>query len=174
MFSDYCVLVTLYEIGEVRFRLLGTNGFHAKANNGRFTAAGSRCRENLKNENLTSSFGRLRQNMTPKSVPHVQHDYFCPFNQSKHWFAPSSFLKIPIYQTRKTCSSKEEFQSSSIAVRTVDPAGKSSFFLHSYMETRLMAQWTIRLVYLSNSLITVIINNGFMVSVRMSSYGCTQ
>ena len=42
----------------------------------RFTAANSRCRQNLKYENLTSSFGRLRQNIAPESVPHVQHDYF--------------------------------------------------------------------------------------------------
>ena len=78
------MLVTLYKIGEVRFRLLGTNRFHVKANNGRLTAAGSRCRENFKNKNLMSSFGRVRQNITPKSVPHVQHDYFSSFNQSKH------------------------------------------------------------------------------------------
>ena len=37
----------------------------------------------------------------PKSVPHVQHDYFSSFNQSNHWFVslalplPSSFLKLP-------------------------------------------------------------------------------
>ena len=54
-------MVTLYEIGEVYFRCLGTNGFHVKAENERFTAAGFRCRENFKNENFTSSFGRLRQ-----------------------------------------------------------------------------------------------------------------
>ena len=46
----------------------------------------------------TSSFGRLRQNIAPKSVPHVQHDCFSSFNQSNHWFValslplPSSFL----------------------------------------------------------------------------------
>ena len=78
------MLVTLYKIGEVHFHLLGTNGFHVKAENERFTAAGSRCRQNLKNENFTSSFGRLRQQIAPKSVPHVQHDYFSSFNQSNH------------------------------------------------------------------------------------------
>ena len=36
------------------------------------------------NENFPSSFGRLRQNIAPKSVPHVQHDYFSSFNQSNH------------------------------------------------------------------------------------------
>ena len=33
----------------------------------------------LKYENVTSSFGRLCQNIAPRSVPHVQHDYFL------HW-----------------------------------------------------------------------------------------
>ena len=36
------------------------------------------------NEKFPSSFGRLRQNIAPKSVPHVQHDYFSSFNQSNH------------------------------------------------------------------------------------------
>ena len=76
MFCDGSKVVTLYETGEVHFRLLGTNGIHAKAENERFSAAGSRCRQNLKLENFTSSFGRLRQNFAPKGVPHVQHDYF--------------------------------------------------------------------------------------------------
>ena len=72
------------EIGEVYFRLIGTNGFHIKAENERFTAAGSRCRQNLKYKNSTSSLGRLRQKLAPKSVPHVRHDYFSSFNQSDH------------------------------------------------------------------------------------------
>ena len=78
------MLFTLYKIGGVHFRLLGTNGFHVKAKSERFTAVSSRCREKLKYENFTSSFGRLRQNIAPKSVPHVQHDYFSSFNQSNH------------------------------------------------------------------------------------------
>ena len=60
----------------MHFRLLGTNGFHAKEKNKRFIAAGSRCRQNLKNENFLSSFVKLGQKIAPKSVPHVQHDYF--------------------------------------------------------------------------------------------------
>ena len=65
------MLVVLYKIGGVHFRLLGTNGFQAEAKNKRFTAAGS-----LKNENFTSSFARLLQNIATKSVRHVQYDYF--------------------------------------------------------------------------------------------------
>ena len=78
------MLITLYKIGGVPFRLLGTNGFHVKAKNERFIAASSRCRQNLKYKNFTSSFGGLRQNIAPKSVAHVKHDYFSSFNQSKH------------------------------------------------------------------------------------------
>ena len=65
MFRDYSMFITLFKISEVHFRLLGIIGFHVKAKNERFTAAGSRCRQNLKYENLTSSFGRLRQNIAP-------------------------------------------------------------------------------------------------------------
>ena len=95
------MLITLYKIGELQFRLLGTNGFHVKAKTERFTAASSRCRQNLKYENFTSSLGRLRQNNATKSVPHVQHDYFSSLNQSNHWFVALSFtlqssnLKLP-------------------------------------------------------------------------------
>ena len=78
------MLITLYTMGGVQIPLLGTNDFHVKAKNERFTAANFRCRQNLKYENFTSSFGRLRQNIAPKSVPHVQHDYFSSFNQSNH------------------------------------------------------------------------------------------
>ena len=77
------MVITLYKIDELHFRLLGTNGFHVKAKSERFTAATPRCRQNLKYENFKSSC-RLRQNIAPKSVPHVQHDYFSSFNQSNH------------------------------------------------------------------------------------------
>ena len=79
------MLITLYKIGELHFRLFGTNGFHAKAKSERFPAARSRCRQNLKYENFTSLFGILPQNIASKSVPHVQHDYFPSFNQSNHY-----------------------------------------------------------------------------------------
>ena len=78
------MLIMLYKIGEVHFRLLGTNGFHVKAKSERFSAMSSRCRQNLKCENFTSLFGRLRQNIAAKSVPHVQQDCFSSFNQSNH------------------------------------------------------------------------------------------
>ena len=93
------MLLTLYKIGGVHFRLFGANGFHVKANNERFTAASSRCGQNLKYENFTSSFGRLCQKTVPQSVLHVKHNYFSSFNQSNHWFVvtlPSSNLRLPI------------------------------------------------------------------------------
>ena len=45
---------------------------------------GNKKLNNLKYENVRSSIGRLRQDIAPKSAPHVQHDYFPSFNQSNH------------------------------------------------------------------------------------------
>ena len=79
------MLVAFYKIGGVHFRLLGTNGFHVQAKTERFTAASSRCLDqNLKYENFTSSFCRLRQNIASKSVLHVQYDYVSSFKQLNH------------------------------------------------------------------------------------------
>ena len=88
------------QVGQgVKNSLFSTNGYHAKAKNERFTPVGSRCRENLKNKIFGSSFARHRKKITPKSVPHGQHDIFSSFNQSNHWFVAfsllSSFLKLP-------------------------------------------------------------------------------
>ena len=44
------MLVTLSQISEVSFHLTGTNGFYLKEENGRFSAVGSCCRQNLKFE----------------------------------------------------------------------------------------------------------------------------
>ena len=38
--------------------------------------------ETFKFRNFTLSFGRLRQRIVLKCVPHVQHDYFFAFNHS--------------------------------------------------------------------------------------------
>ena len=74
----------IVQIGEVHFRLLGTNSYYVKAKNKRFNVASSRCRHNLKYENFTSFFGRLRKKFALKSVPHVQHDYFYSLKQSNN------------------------------------------------------------------------------------------
>ena len=78
------MLIMLNKIGGVHFPLLGTKGFHVEAKGEIFTAASSRCCQNLTYENFTSLFGRLRQNIPPKIVPQMQHDYFSSFNQSNH------------------------------------------------------------------------------------------
>ena len=76
MLCDFSNLISLFKIGEVHFCLVGTNGFHSKAENERFTAGSSRCNHNLMYENFRLSFGKLGPKIATKSVPHVQHDYF--------------------------------------------------------------------------------------------------
>ena len=70
---------------------------------------------NLKFGNFILSFGRLRQRIQLKCVPHMQHDYSSSFNQSYHCFLasslrlPSSLIKLPIAKTRPVlfrCSDK--------------------------------------------------------------------
>ena len=76
------MIVTLYQIGKVHYRFLGTIGFQVKAENERFTAAVSCCCLNSKYDVFMSSFGRIRQKNAVQSVPHMQHDHFFSFNQS--------------------------------------------------------------------------------------------
>ena len=80
------MLITSYKIGEVHFCLLSTNGFHAKAKNERFTAAGSRCRQNLKYENFVVSpttLKKMRQKVCRTLI-------FSLFNQLNRWFVALS------------------------------------------------------------------------------------
>ena len=70
------MLVMLYKTGEVHFRLPCTNGFHAKAKNERFIAAGSRCRQYLKNENFTSSFADYVKICTKKRAARAARLFF--------------------------------------------------------------------------------------------------
>ena len=62
----YSMLVTLCEMGEVSFHLIGTNGFYVKAETERFTVAGLFCRQNFKFEIFMPSFDRLRQRNVQK------------------------------------------------------------------------------------------------------------
>ena len=68
---------TLYKLGEVHFRLLGTNVFHVKTENERFTARSSRCRQSLKYGIIKSSFGRLhKKHCSKKRAAHVARLFF--------------------------------------------------------------------------------------------------
>ena len=94
------MLVTLFKIGKVHFRFLGTNGYRVKAKNE--TSVLRRARVDVRISNMNISRRRLADyvKISPKSVPHVQHDYFYPCSQSNHFVCltlplPSSFLKLP-------------------------------------------------------------------------------
>ena len=101
------MLITLCKIGEVHFRLLGTNGFHAKVKIERFTAAGSRCPQNFQYENFTSSLGRLCQKLHQKACrtcstiifPHstnqIIHSWSCRCRCCRH------FLNSSVFQRRR-------------------------------------------------------------------------
>ena len=54
MSGYFSKLVTLNKIGEVCFHLIGTNAFHVKTENERFTAVGSRFRQNLNVEKMSA------------------------------------------------------------------------------------------------------------------------
>ena len=54
MSGYFSKLVTLNKIGEVCFHLIDTNAFHVKTENDRFTAVGSRFRQNLKVEKMSA------------------------------------------------------------------------------------------------------------------------
>ena len=109
--TELCVKLTLLRLFHVdhvvqnrrsALSLARHEWFSCKGKEGKIYCCELPYRQNLKYENFPSSFGRLRQNIAPKSVLHVQHDYFSSFNQSNHWFVvlsltlPSSDLKLPI------------------------------------------------------------------------------
>ena len=69
------MFITLCKIGGVHFRLLGTNGFHVKAKNERFTVVSFRYRQNLKYENFTS-FGTTLKHCTKKRAARAARLFF--------------------------------------------------------------------------------------------------
>ena len=75
------MLITLYKRGALHFRLFGKKSFHVKE---RVKDLLLRARVVVRTSNMKISRGRLAdygdQNMEPKSVPHVQHDYFSSSN----------------------------------------------------------------------------------------------
>ena len=76
------MLVTLYKLGEVHFRLLGTNGVHVKTKNEGFTAVGSRCRQNLKCEKFhVVVWQTASKNCTEKRAARAARLPWFSFNQ---------------------------------------------------------------------------------------------
>ena len=111
----YSMLVTFYKIGEVHFRLLGANGFHAKAKNEKvyccwlaLLSEPQKCKFHVVTWQTTSKFAT-------KSVPHVQHTIFFPrsTNQIIHlWrcrYSMLSLLKLPCIITFKISVMPEVF-----------------------------------------------------------------
>ena len=86
LFCDYCFTLPYFIVDRARSKWTVRSAVEVNIANERFTVVCSRCRENLKCGNFTLSFGRLRQGIVLKCVPHVQHDYFSLFNQSDHCF----------------------------------------------------------------------------------------
>ena len=58
VFCDYSMFITLYKLGEVHFRLLGTNGFYVKAKSERFSVL-LRARVVVRISNMKTSRCRL-------------------------------------------------------------------------------------------------------------------
>ena len=83
------VLPRTFIVDTARCKWTDRSAIEVNLENERFTVICSRCRLNLKFGNFTLLFGRLRQRMPIKCVPHVWHDYFTSFNQSHHCFLAS-------------------------------------------------------------------------------------
>ena len=79
--SSLCLLFCGYRQGDHFFLVLYVGeGLELCPNHG------IRCHKNLKFGNFRLWFGRLRQRIVSKCVPHVQRNYFSSFNQSDHCF----------------------------------------------------------------------------------------
>ena len=103
-FRNYCFFLAPFIVDRARCKWTGRRAVEVNTENKRFTVVCSRCR---KFRNFTLSFGRLRQRIVLKCVPHVQHDYFSSFNQLDHCFLasslplPSTLLKLPIRELKQ-------------------------------------------------------------------------
>ena len=84
------------------------NDFHVKAEYKRFAAADSSCRQNLKYENFMSSFGRLRQQITPKRVLHDYFSYFLLLSVSRLWLLALSYQFLADLAPWLCCSGYHE------------------------------------------------------------------
>ena len=95
------MFVTLYETGEVPFFFVWHEWFSRKGREWKIYRCGLALSSEPQVWKFHALFWQTTSNIAPKSVPHVQHDYFSSFKQSNHWFValswslPSSFVKLP-------------------------------------------------------------------------------
>ena len=93
--SSHALLATFrleYVVDRARCKWTGRSTVEVNIEDERFTiVVCSRCRQRPKSGNFPLSFGRLRQRIVLKYVPHVQHDYFSALNQSDHCSLASVF-----------------------------------------------------------------------------------
>ena len=122
--------------------------------------------KNLKFINVTLSFGRLRQRILLKCVPHVQHDYFSSFNQSHRFLAlslplPSSLLELETLRNRTAGWLRTAEWRKNVARHCAFPVLRYIFFRHSsgLSILSLMATATTRKRSLENK--------------NLPSYGCS-
>ena len=84
------MLVTLYKIGKVHFRLFfGTNGFHVKAENERFTTAGW---QKISRRHLTDYVSKMHRKACSSIIPHWTNqiiDFWCCRSRSCRRFLNS-------------------------------------------------------------------------------------
>ena len=125
MLCDFSMLViTLYKIGEVHFRFLGTSGLRVKAKNERFTMLRA---SNMKHFDVVTWQTTSKWLHWKAPVPHVQHGYFSSFNQSNQWFETlslplqSSFLNLPIKGRETTASQSASALRNYISLYQVHP-----------------------------------------------------
>jgi len=123
--------------------------------------------KNLKFINVTLSFGRLRQRIVLKCVPHVQHDYFSSFNQSHRFLAqslplPSSLLELETLRNRTAGWLWTAEWRKNVARHCAFPVLRYIFFRHSSALSllSLMATATTRKRSLENK--------------HLPSYGCCE
>ena len=93
------MLTNLHEMGEVSFLLIGKNGFYIEAESERFTAASSRCRQNLIRELKRRQ--RQRKCHLKINIWQINGDYFvviasssCPLLLTEH--AANGLLEAPL------------------------------------------------------------------------------
>ena len=137
--------------GKCTFSFFGTNAFHVKAEDEKLIAADLRCRQSLKYENFTSSFGRLCQKLHQKSCrtcstiifPHSTNQIInlwgCRGRCRRHFLNSLSFVPPP-----PDCSTQHkgslECQSVSLSV-SLGEAMSSDYLLREGLQRHNKCVW---------------------------------